>query len=58
MKKSGNFDKTQNYLSSGRQNTENKGLYESPLSYPIKDISYASIEQRARQLDIWAAKRR
>ena len=33
--KSGNFDKTQNYLSSGRQNTQNKGLYESPfeLSY-------------------------
>ena len=34
-KKSGNFDKTQNYLSSGSQNTQKKGLYESPfeLSY-------------------------
>ena len=33
--KSGNFDKTLNYLSSGRQNTPKKGLYESSfeLSY-------------------------
>ena len=33
--KSGNFDKIQNYLSSGRQNTQKKGPYESPfeLSY-------------------------
>ena len=42
-KKSGNFDKTQNYLSSGSQNTQKRGYMKVHLSYHIKDMSYASI---------------